>query len=478
MNFIIERRQSVGQEVVDDKTNLKRALRSKGVQDFTGVDRVTIKIQDRDHISDVDFEQAFNNLISLRQAIKKDNTFENGLINLLWESLKQLQVYERIDANAPELKSQITQLQNATRDFTELVASARDSGLIFDIPALDAMINKILSRNIIVPADLISATMDGLLLLYSSVALAKQSTTLENLDDIVGLLSLIQVIQNAIALHPSTGVPEPPPEDQPKISGVSDQISKTVLFIDGLIAELEKKKVVGPYLKQVYAQFRSEVITLTPSHIIFQILMAELQVSMENILFRGVATSAELQFALVTLWTQLIYLYNQVVVLSKLEVVPPSRMDEEGSKEADISSPPPPPPSSQRSSFLSEIEKGKTLKSVPKASQTKKLPEWQEKILEYTKKQNPDAREVEKDEDESIIAAKEWEEEAVGLAPLTQKDLLPTEDAKLPQKQVSLFSRISRRMESQLIGHPLFTVQSPIDPLVIALRLTSTGEKK
>lgn len=316
----------------------------------------------------------------------------------------------------------------------------------------------------------------------------------------IATLQKISIFQQQLRAQEASPPPPPPPEsDEPGLSDIPAEIARTVTFIDGLISELAKANAIQPNLQRWYAYFRREATTLSsvPHVGVFQNLMQELQETMERILFRQTNTNPRIQLDLTVLWTQLIYLYNQVTVLSKLAQTegPPRVPLEEGGGEAPPpppppseggGAPPPPPPSGGGSppvvrppsptrggDFKAQIAAGKTLR---KAS---------ERVLRETEEQRKDREAQEKLDrlkqvmggeppPKSGFTEEEWEEGGLSEADLKRKY---AETGPPETKQAAVFSqlraRITRRMEAQLIGHPLFSAQSTNinNPLIIQLRM-------
>lgn len=400
-------------------------------------------------------------------------------------------------------------LNQRLSESTQLLRKDRDTWLAYGYPAtVSTFISSVLTaleKGLVLSDQRVQQIAD---VLNAPEIEALGETVIDLTESMIGILQMIALLQKELA----SAAPPPPKADEPGVSNLSSEIANTLLFIDGLISELVRVKAIQPNLQRWYAYFRSEVVAMQmPRAGVFQTLMQELQEAMQRVLFRQSKPSPRIQANLTLLWTQLIYLYNQVTVLAKLAQTEgqPQVPFEEGSGE----SPPPPPPSeggggpppapSQPSppssppaspsvqpqkalSFAEQLEQQRQggLKKVPKpAEEGVKKTQATEKgsitdILATAFKGKQRAR---AQGDEPTMSEEEEEEwNAPPGGPQAPPDLTESGtggyQAKVSLKE-QLRARITRRMEEQLIGHPLFSVQSSAtpttinNPLIIQLRM-------
>lgn len=411
-------------------------------------------------------------------------------------------------------------LNQRLSESTQLLRKDRDTWLAYGYPAtVSTFISSVLTaleKGLVLSEQRVQQIAD---VLNAPEIEALGETVIDLTESMIGILQMIALLQKELA----SAAPPPPKADEPGVSNLSSEIANTLVFIDGLISELVRVKAIQPNLQRWYAYFRSEVVAMQmPRAGVFQTLMQELQEAMQRVLFRQSKPSPRIQANLTLLWTQLIYLYNQVTVLAKLAQTEgqPQVPFEEGREGAPSppppsggnGGPPPPPPSGGEGggpppppppsggggppspsvqpqkalSFAEQLEQQRQggLKKVPKpAEEGVKKTQATEKgsitdILATAFKGKQRAR---AQGDEPTMSEEEEEEwNAPPGGPQAPPDLTESGtggyQAKVSLKE-QLRIHITRRMEEQLIGHPLFSVQSSATPttintpLIIQLRM-------
>lgn len=244
---------------------------------------------------------------------------------------------------------------------------------------------------------------------------------------------------------------------------IQNQITQTVSLVSGMVDHLAERHVIGTVVQKRWQSVRDDItrnFSISIRH--YRGIMQELQEATERVMFNLEIYTPQDQTMLTMLWSQLIYLYQQIATIKMVaesENAPPPPPPD---IPADFTAPPPPIPPPPRASlqppseggkvvdFQREIEMRKGQLNKARVVKRKQKSEWEEQIEKFGEAQNPEKAESEED----------WDAPIPGLAPMTEKDLMPSADAPKKHQQVSLNShlqpRISRKMEARLIGHPLF----------------------